>query len=570
MADYASMNQQDILSLLLGNPQFQQLDLQRLNFQDPEYMGTGMSQWGMNVMPDTADAGSEEWQPFATPKSFTVPLTGDIDPTGGGKFGRYVGKYDASGKLVDVGFEPRDRSGGWLAENIEWVGPALVGAAMAFGGGLFSGIEGAGGEGSVFGGSGAEVLGEGFAEPLAGEFAFLDPAPFTGLEGLEVGAAASAGAATVPPPVPPVPPTPPILPQLAQGAAVASGAAGVVDAIGGPGPSLDPQIPAGVDDRTLDQILNDTGNVVDNDPFPDSNWTEQELNDVFNDPTFDWSKLPSWAKTAWDAVKGTAGGLGQFINGLTNAGVNFAAANQIKDKLFDLGDELKGEYQPALDYIKGKGTFTPYAMRSPFATVDNAGNSDVSDVYKDILSQSNPVAQQSFAAAGNFDYEQNAQDEYDLMMQILGPDFEREQLATEARMARQGRLGIDNAPELTALEKAQADQRLKAMLSARTTGLNRRGEMIQQGSAALQPSLSVWKELQAQQGLAGQYGAYAAQAQNSNNNTWAQLFDNMQRGAFSYKDAGTKVASDAITAAARPVGQAAGNAAQGAWDWLFK
>ena len=564
MVDYASMNPQEIIQLLQSNPQYQQIDPNL----DPDSYSYGLSPWGAAIQPTGGPNMDEGMFGTGTDPGFLVDLTPAFDAAGeGGKYGKYVGKYDASGKLINVGFQPHERSGGWVAENIEWVGPLVVAAAGAIGGGAFAGggeLFGGADSGSMFGGTGADALGA--AEPLAGEFAFLDPTPFAGLEqaGMGTAAGATAGAGAVPTVAGALPS------GLVPAAQVAGAGASVAGALGGSdGPvSPDPQIDAGIDDRTLDQILNDTGTSIDNDPYPGADYTTEGFNNVLTENP----NLPSWVKDILKAGGSAAKSLldSGLLGNLVTAGVDFAAANNIANRMFGLGDQIKADYAPALEYAKTKGEFKPFAMRSPFSSTDNAGNADVDQVYKDILSKSNPVAEQSFAAAGNFDYNQNAQEEFDLMMQILGPEFEKEQLATESRMRSQGRLGLSNAPELTALEKAQADQRLKAMLQARTTGLARRGTLIGQGTAAMAPSLSVWQELQKQQQLANQTGAQAGQIGNQALSTWANLFSNAQTQSMQPKVYGAGIVSDAITAAARPVGQAAGTAVNRAWDWLSK
>ena len=519
--DLSSLTQDQVIQYLLGNPQFKNINV------NPKLVETGeggfgveygYTPWNMPILPSSEDESGE---------SFYVPLTNVFDPTyEGGKYGQYMGKYDKNGNLVDVIFRPQERNGGFISENLDWIGPLAVAAFAAAGaGGMLPSFDG-GASGSVAGAapiSSSPISNLGPAATYGDSLQYLVEAGIPATEASQImGGAAS---------------------DIATGVTGAIPTAGELPAWLATSPDAGTLFPGAPITASVPTAVNPTPAAA---------------------PT-GTTKPPAAAATPPTGT-GTPN-LGNVIGGLVNAGVNLAAAKEIADKLFDLGSDVKKDYSGALDYVKGKGEFKPYAMRSPFASVDNAGNADVSDVYQGILSQSNPVSQQSFAAAGNFDYEQNAQDEFNLMMQILGPEFEKEQLATEARMAAQGRLGIGNAPELTALEKAQADTRLKAMLQARTTGLNRRGEMINQGTAALQPSLSVWNGLQNLQQLSNQTGLSQGQLANQNASVWANLFNEGNKAEYGYRKAGTDVQSNVLASVAAPIGTAAGNLTGQALNW---
>ena len=71
---------------------------------------------------------------------YSVQLTPQFDPSvEGGTYGQYFGIYDKDGNLTDVQFQKGERSGGWFNDNLDWLGPLIVGGAAAWGGGLFSG-----------------------------------------------------------------------------------------------------------------------------------------------------------------------------------------------------------------------------------------------------------------------------------------------------------------------------------------------------------------------------------------------------------------------------------------------
>ena len=106
-------------------------------------------------------------------------LTPDFDPNhAGGAYGRYLGVYGPDNQLRDVRFEQGSRSDGYLSDNLEWIGPAVVMGAAALGGGLLGGAAGGGAEigGSVadsalMGGAAGDTLG------AAGAESFMSQAP---------------------------------------------------------------------------------------------------------------------------------------------------------------------------------------------------------------------------------------------------------------------------------------------------------------------------------------------------------------------------------------------------------
>ena len=66
-------------------------------------------------------------------------LTPAFDPSyAGGVYGAYVGVWREDGTPVGVVFRQQERHGGFLAENLEWIGPLAVAAFAAFGPGLLS------------------------------------------------------------------------------------------------------------------------------------------------------------------------------------------------------------------------------------------------------------------------------------------------------------------------------------------------------------------------------------------------------------------------------------------------
>lgn len=79
---------------------------------------------------------------------YTRAVTPMFDPNyAGGVYGQYEGIYDKDGNLKDVQFRKGERHEGFLSENLDWIGPLVVGGAMGLGGGLFGGLGGGTGAG---------------------------------------------------------------------------------------------------------------------------------------------------------------------------------------------------------------------------------------------------------------------------------------------------------------------------------------------------------------------------------------------------------------------------------------
>ena len=127
------------------------------------YTAPGGLAGGGNMLRPTYRPGSGEGA-VDTLTGFTRPLTPEFDPSfAGGQFGNYVGVYDPQGNLVDIRFQQQERHGGFVRENLQYIGPLLVGGAALAGATL-----GAGATGGSLGGSGATgaVGGGGPINPL--------------------------------------------------------------------------------------------------------------------------------------------------------------------------------------------------------------------------------------------------------------------------------------------------------------------------------------------------------------------------------------------------------------------
>ena len=129
---------------------------------------------------------------------------------------------------------------------------------------------------------------------------------------------------------------------------------------------------------------------------------------------------------------------------------------------------------------------------------------------------------------------------YDRMRAAQAPEEERQRLALEERLASQGRLGVRTSmfggtPEQLAMEKAQAEQRDRAMLAAMGQAQQERALAGSQAQAftSLGSQLSAQDQAlmaaQQQRGLGALGGAYLPQAQLLNVQQAAQLFPQLQQ-----------------------------------------
>ena len=129
--------------------------------------------------------------------SYTDPyayLTPDFDPEyAGGTFGRYG--VDAEGK---VNFVKGERSGSWFNDNMDWLGPLLVGgAALAGGAGLLGGAGAAGEAAAAPWVSGYDLAAGGAGAAGEAAAAGAAAAPITEATGAIAGAGANAAAPTL-------------------------------------------------------------------------------------------------------------------------------------------------------------------------------------------------------------------------------------------------------------------------------------------------------------------------------------------------------------------------------------
>ena len=134
MRNLSAMQPDDALGYLRQiTPQQLQIE-QSAPVYESEYGGRtfysapgGVPSIGNQLTPIYSGGAGEGESPTLT--GFERQITPTFDPSyEGGRYGGYHAVYDTSGKLKDVVFRPEERSGGWLAENIETIAPAVIGA----------------------------------------------------------------------------------------------------------------------------------------------------------------------------------------------------------------------------------------------------------------------------------------------------------------------------------------------------------------------------------------------------------------------------------------------------------
>jgi hypothetical protein len=187
------------------------------------------------------------------------------------------------------------------------------------------------------------------------------------------------------------------------------------------------------------------------------------------------------------------------------------------NNLKNLGSQAQQQYGQVAQQATEGVQFTPYGVTtSLFGTTPTAGGitSSLTGQGQQLSDAALQAALSSYQQAGTADLNQIAQERMGLYQQLVGPEQQRQRLATEARLAAQGRLGIgagggEYAPELKALEDAIAKQNLTFALQAPQEALNQRTALLQQGASAA----AIPTNLAGQQLQAGQLGGTLGQAQ---------------------------------------------------------
>lgn len=213
------------------------------------------------------------------------------------------------------------------------------------------------------------------------------------------------------------------------------------------------------------------------------------------------------------APSGTANTLAALLasGALTQSDIN---------RLRDIGGQAKQDYANLAQQATAGTQFTPYGVTtSLFGTTPTAGGitSALTGQGQQLSDAALQAALSSYQQAGTADLGQMTQERMNLYQQLVAPEQERSRLATEARLAAQGRLGIgagggEYAPELRSLQDAIAKQNLQFAIQAPQEALAQRTSLLQQGaSAAAIPTGLAGQQLQAGQ-LGGTLGQQQAQS----------------------------------------------------------
>jgi len=118
-----------------------------------------------NIGPDAGPAQ------YYGPDIIKGQTTQTFDPNyEGGVYGRYEQQYSPTGEYQGVVFKPQERHAGFLSENLETIGPLVVGGAMLAGAGGLSGLMNQFG-GGASSGVGADIA----ASEAASNFAVNNP-----------------------------------------------------------------------------------------------------------------------------------------------------------------------------------------------------------------------------------------------------------------------------------------------------------------------------------------------------------------------------------------------------------
>lgn len=143
----------------------------------------------------------QEYDPYSGEFAGGAPLqarylTPQFDPSyDGGVYGSYYGVYGPDNQLRDVRFAKGSRSDGFIADNLETIGPMVVLGAAALGGGLLGGGTLAGGSAdtALMGGAAGDTLGAAGAESLLSQAPLADALVSGGLPSSVAGGGLGAG-----------------------------------------------------------------------------------------------------------------------------------------------------------------------------------------------------------------------------------------------------------------------------------------------------------------------------------------------------------------------------------------
>jgi len=182
-------------------------------FYNSPNLANVFSQLGLTGSPDQYAYRNVSGSGFIdAPTGLEYVLPSQQDPEREGKTGAYRIVLDPSGSVSDVRWEPYEQHGGWFSENMDWLGPLMVGGLATLGttvGGAAAGVAAPAAAGpGYFGGisstpaaaipgmGGGAGLNIGAAGPLAAGSAMMPTLGAAGTAALASGGGAAATAAT--------------------------------------------------------------------------------------------------------------------------------------------------------------------------------------------------------------------------------------------------------------------------------------------------------------------------------------------------------------------------------------
>lgn len=270
--------------------------------------------------------------------------------------------------------------------------------------------------------------------------------------------------------------------------------------------------------------------------------------------------LGSLGGTAANTIGSLFSGPSGTANTLAAALASGALTQQDINRLREIGGQAQTQYRNLATEAAEPVQFTPYGVTtSLFGTTPTAGGitSSLTGQGQQLSDAALQAALSSYQQAGTADLNQMAQERMGLYQQLVGPEQERQRLATEARLAAQGRLGIgagggEYAPELRALQDAIAKQNLQFALAAPNEALAQRTALLSQGASAA----AIPTGLASQQLQAGQLGGTLGQAQAGAAAQRGQLLGNLAGQGISENILANIAAAQVASERNKAIGQA--------------
>ena len=223
--------------------------------------------------------------------------------------------------------------------------------------------------------------------------------------------------------------------------------------------------------------------------------------------------------------------------GLSALGAGGLLTGKAYDRLGDIGEQARRESSELAETGMEQSRFRPFTVTT--GTGGALSTTPEGGLTVGLSPQEQAFQQQMFGGAGQFygqamqPTQEREQAVFERIRQAQRPEEERQRLATEERLASQGRLGLrtaqfGGAPEQFALAKAQEESRNQAMLSAMQQAQQEQMQQAQLGGqfmgAGYTPQAQALNVLQA--------GMPAAQMAQRGQLTGAGLFGEAQMGGL--------------------------------------